>query len=384
MNQNEQALLKAIQQSLWNTKISFSEDTDWDAVVKEAEDQAITGIVIHAAPVNVQEKWKSKTGFVTATFIQILHLQERLYRLLKENDITMVVLKGTAAAIYYPNPAQRLMGDIDYLVPQESFERTTELLKANGYVIDEETESSRHIRVYQDGILFEQHRLFSYEGVDVEQYITEGLSHISTRTIFGSEFPMLPKLANGLVLLGHMVQHLKSGLGLRQVIDWMMYVDRELNDDSWNQAFQHAAVQSGLEQAAIVTTRMCQIYLGLTEEIQWCKNADPKLCEELMENLLSSGNFDRKRGKGASVESVSSGIARKGFFRYLQTTGESTWEAYHRHHWLKPFAWIYQMYRFAKKGVQAKRSRAQLMEDIKRGRSRKELLQKLKIGQPKE
>ena len=193
---------------------------------------------------------------------------------------------------------------------------------------------------------------------------------------------MLPKLVNGLVLLGHMVQHLKSGLGLRQVIDWMLYVDRELNDAFWNQAFETAAKDVGLNTVAIVITRMCQIYLGLSERIQWCQNADADLCAELMENLLSSGNFDRKRGKGSAVESVTSNITRIGLFRYLQTAGEYNWKAYHKHKWLRPFAWLYQIGRYAKQGFQAKRG-GQLSEDIARGRQRSELLKQLQIGQSK-
>ena len=38
MTQTEQILLQAIQKSLWNTDIDFPVDTNWDAVLKEAED----------------------------------------------------------------------------------------------------------------------------------------------------------------------------------------------------------------------------------------------------------------------------------------------------------------------------------------------------------
>ena len=197
--------------------------------------------------------------------------------------------------------------------------------------------------------------------------------------VFGTEFPMLPKLANGLVLLGHVAQHLKAGLGLRQVIDWMLYVKRELSDAYWKQSFEAAAKYVGLDTAAVAVTRLCQLYLGLTEDLQWCKGADAKICEELMESLLSSGNFDRKRGRGASVETVTSNIARKGLFRYLQTAGEHNWKAYQKHKWLKPFAWFYQICRYAKKGIQARRSGGQLKEDLARGKQRSELLKQLGI-----
>ena len=384
MNQTEQVLLQAIQKSLWNKDIMFPENTDWNAVLKEAEDQAVLGIVIGVVPADVQREWKGRASAVTASFVRILHYQEQLYKLLKENGIPMVILKGTAAAIYYPNPSQRTMGDIDYLVPSEYFEKAKELLSTNEYSIEDDPRAPRHMHIYKGGISFEQHRFFSSEGIDVERYVTEGVSQVVEEKIYGTKFPILPNLANGLVLLGHMAQHLKSGLGLRQVVDWMMFVNRELDDELWSNAFERATIETGLNQVAIVSTKMCQQYLGLSENIHWCKDADSELCAELMESLLSSGNFDRKRGKGSAVESVTSNIARKGLFRYLQTAGEYNWEAYHRHHWLKPFAWLFQIGRYAKKGFQAKRSRTQLKEDIERGRNRKELLKKLSIGQTNE
>lgn len=381
MNQTEQVLLQAIQKSLWSKDITFPEDTDWNAVLKEAEDQAVLGIVIGVAPEEYQKEWRGRVSHITAHFVRILHHQEQLYKLFKNNEIPMVVLKGAAAAIYYPTPSQRTMGDIDYLVPLVYFEKAKELLIAHGYAIDDDPRYERHIHVHKDGIFFEQHRFFSSEGIEVEQYVTEGLSQVVEEKIYGTAFPMLPKLANGLVLLGHMVQHLKSGLGLRQVVDWMMYVNREVDDAFWSQAFARAANKTGLEHVAITVTRMCQLYLGLSESIQWCKDADPELCAELMESLLSSGNFDRKRGRGTAIETVTSNIARKGLFRYLQIAGEHNWKAYHRHKWLKPFAWLYQIGRYAKQGFQAKRSGAQLKEDIERGKRRKELLKKMKLSE---
>ena len=384
MNSIQQVLFQGIQKSLWNANIMFPDNTDWDAVISEAEDQAVLGIVIGAAPEDVRERWRSKANLVTAHFVRILHYQEQLYRLLKEHGIPMVILKGTAAAIYYPNPSQRSMGDIDYLVPMEHFDRTKELLVENGYSIADDPRNPRHMHVYKGRVSFEQHRFFSSEGIDVELYITEGISHIHINKIYDREFPMLPKLANGFVLLGHMAQHLKTGLGLRQVIDWMMYVNSELDDAFWTLTFEKAAIDVGLDQVAIVATRMCQLYLGLSEDIHWCMDADPEACAALMDSLLSSGNFNRKRGNGTPIEVVVSNIGKKGLFRVLQTSGEKNWEAYHKHKWLKPFAWIYQGCRYVAKGIQTKRSGIQIKQDAQRGKQRKELLQKLKILANKE
>lgn len=379
MDHTEQVMLQAIRKSLWDTDIAFSEDTDWDAVLEGAFEQAVLGIVIGVAPEDVRKRWSGKAGLVTVNFVRILHCQEQLYKLLQENGIPMIVLKGTAAAIYYPNPSQRTMGDIDYLVPMEHFDAALTLLAENGYRIADDPKHSRHVHVYKDGISLEQHRFFSSEGIEVERYVTDGVPRATMQSIYGTIFPMLPKLANGIVLLGHMVQHLKKGLGLRQVIDWMMYVNRELDDAFWAQTFEKAAVEVGLKQVAVVATRMCQLYLGLSKDIRWCQDADSETCAELMDSLLSSGNFNRKRGEGTLIEVVASSIAKKGLFRVLQTFGEKNWKAYQKHKWLKPFAWLYQGCRYISKGLQTKRSGLQIREDVQRGKQRRDLLKKLNI-----
>lgn len=380
MNQTEQVLMQAIQKSLWNIDIVFPADTDWNAVLKEAEDQAVLGLVIDIAPKDVRDTWKSRAGAVTANFVRILHYQQQLCELFKANDIPLVILKGTAAAVYYPNPAQRSMGDIDYLVPEKYFDRAKALLSENGYSVEEDPRYARHIDVTKDSISFEQHRFFSDGEVEIEKFIKDGMTSIEEREIFGAKFPMLPRLANGLVLLGHMAHHLKTGLGLRQVIDWMMYVNSELTDAFWAETFEPAAKEAGLDKVAVIATGMCKKYLGLPAEIHWCEGAESELCSELMDSLLSSGNFDRKRGRGSAIETVTSNFARKGLFRYLQTAGEYNWKAYHKHKWLKPFAWAYQICRYIKQGIKAKRSNKQLFDDFDRGSKRAELLKKLKIN----
>lgn len=378
MNQTEQILLQAIQKSLWNKDIAFPEDTNWDAVLKEAESQSVLGIAIGSAPIDVQEKWKNKEGQNTAHFIRILHCQENLCRLLKENGIQMAILKGTAAAIYYPNPFQRTMGDIDFIIPKDLLESTRELLIRNEFIVDENHTYERHVGFLKDAISFEMHCYFS-DDVDIDPYIYEGLKHCKDASIYATSFSMLPRLENGLILLAHMAGHMRTGLGLRQVIDWMMYVNKEVDDNFWNNEFREILVQTGLYTLAITVTKVCQQYLGLSKSITWCEDADNDLCQKLVENLVSSGNFGRKRGSGRQVENAISNLRRGGFL-YLQHAGEFNWKAYHAHKWLKPFAWLYQMGRYIKQGVQTKRSHDQIMEDFKRGKTRSQLYDLLKIG----
>ena len=380
MNQTEQLLLGAIRKSIWNTDIVFPADTDWSAVLKEAGNQAVLGIVIGTAPKEFQKEWINRASGVTARFVRILNYQEQVYQLLSGENIPMVILKGTAAAIYYTNPSQRTMGDIDFLVPEDQFDRAAQVLQESGFEVEVDPHYSRHIDVKINGVLFEMHRYFSDGDVDIERFIKDDVTNPEIKQLYGVSFPMLPKLANGMVLLGHIVHHMRSGLGLRQIIDWMMFVDKELDDVFWTETFKTAASEAGLETVAVTVTRMCQLFLGLSDRIGWCRDADPELCTELMESILDSGNFGVKNEKGVLIEKTITNLKKDGF-RYLQKAGERNWEACQKHKWLKPLAWIYQIGRYLKQGLQTKRTQKQIIKDYERGNRRVELLKKLKIGQ---
>lgn len=376
----EETLLSLIRISLFGSSEIALDGIDWDEVISEAQLQSVAGLISNALPMPIRDQGRKYLYQNTSTYSHILYAQRKLLDMFENAGIPLVILKGFAAAIYYPVPALRSMGDIDFLVPQERFADAVSLMESNGYVTTQKGDvpKERHVGFVKDRILFELHHHFSYTDLDIEEYLLEGLKHLEIQTIDNSPFPMLPKLANGLVLLAHMRAHLQSGLGLRQVIDWMMYVDKVLDDVFWEREFKKAAQEVGLEKLAIVTTHMCQMYLGLSERITWSNSAEENLCSRLMDSLLSSGNFGRKIGDSYNTETVGTFIRKEGFFHYLQRAGECNWEAYKQHHWLKPFCWVYQTARYCRKGLKANRGR-ELVGGINRSKKRYELLRELNI-----
>ena len=92
---------------------------------------------------------------IMANGIQVRYGQQKLIRLLKDHQIPFVILKGTAAAYYYPNPDYRAMGDIDFMVREEDFLPTITLLEQNGYIHSHDHEDNdRHESFEKDGIHF--------------------------------------------------------------------------------------------------------------------------------------------------------------------------------------------------------------------------------------
>lgn len=373
---NQIALLELLKASLFGIETALPDNVDWDAVLAEAKAQTVVALAAKAVPAEYASQWQNYALQSQAQFVRVMHGQMQLVNLFEQAGIPLVILKGTAAAVYYPEPMKRVMGDIDFLVPPDRFVEALCLMEENGY--RQVSNGERHAELKKSGIEYELHHRFSQNDLDIEDVVIDGLNHRDWATIGNQRFPMLPKLSNGLVLLDHLRHHLKTGLGLRQVIDWMMYVNRELDDSFWEDEFCEVAEEKGLDTLAKTATRLCQIYLGLPETITWCSDADEGLCSQLLDMLFSSGNFGRKSGEQGHIEAVGARIRNIGLFRYLQITGEASWEAYKRHRFLKPFCWIYRGFQLVKIGMNTKRG-VRIAGDLERSGDRYELLKKLGV-----
>ena len=380
MNIEEAALLSLIKKSQFGVEDTINwTEVDMNALYNEAFDQSVLGIIASEIPDEyVTQKFVDAKHRQKASYILYCHSQDELKKILDDACIPFIILKGNASAISYADPTCRMMGDIDILVPQDLYDKTKDILSSAGY--EKGYDNGRHCGFKKEKTSIEVHHHFShFEEYDFESYIIDGLNLRELVLVDGHEFPMLPKLANGIVLLDHFRRHLQSSVGLRQTVDWMMYVYRNLDDDYWNSEFKAILEEKGLVKFVVTLTRMCQIYMGLPDTITWCAEADADLAKRLMENIFISGNFGKKNKAGYKVERVKVGFKHEGMFHALQRVGENTWDAYQKHHWLKPFCWIYQSFRFAKKFIKAGRTPSEFKDDMYRCDERYELLKELNI-----
>lgn len=390
-----QALFDIVKASLWNTPCELPDSADLNVLHEEMHMQAIAALPDGwvkqsvSLPPALAEKWKKENMRQIMFFLRILYLQDALINLLETEGLHPVILKGCAAAVAYPQPELRAMGDVDILVPLEEFDRCLQIMTAHGYTIPvEEHFKGYHVNLRKDGIHFElHHRPAGVEdnqrGEYLMQVITQGFQSIAKREVSECTVPMLPPLQNGMVLLLHIEKHLKEGLGLRQIIDWMMFAHNHLDDDTWKNAYQTVFAKGGLEELAMTVTRMCQIYLGLsTEKITWCAKADRKLCDSLMEYIMEQGNFgvkERKTGHGANVLSRN-GIGMD-FIKNLQRNGERNWKVLEKYPNLRCFAWTYQICHYVYSAFFRENAITRTWQDFKTSTKRKHLLKKLGMYQ---
>ncbi|MBQ7172945.1 MAG: nucleotidyltransferase family protein [Clostridia bacterium] len=380
MNNTESALLALLKTALFGAPSELPEDLDWAALLAEAKAQTVVPLVFSALPKEQAAAWLSDASQAKAHFMRALYEQTKLVSLFEKEGIPFVILKGCAAAIYYPTPSARTMGDVDILVGKGSFDRAFALLKENGYKYNTDYGDGRDYSFLSGGVVFELHKRYSDERNDIEEILQNGIEKAETATLYGNAFPMLPKAVNGLVLLDHIRHHLYGGLGIRQIIDFMLFVHSIPEEGEFAASYLPLFESCGLGRLARVVTKMCKTDFGLPTPCAWCDDADDATAKELLETLLAGGNFGRKDPyEYKPMRELSIGIKQNGFFRTLQKAGVANCKAFQKHKILRPFAWIYQLFRYAGKGIASLFRGEKLRKEADEGKEKADFYRRLGI-----
>ena len=278
---------------------------NWLEILRESVNQTIPAMVIDGLdeikeyiPKQLYMAWMQYSFNVINSNERINQGQRELIELLNSNDIPYVILKGMSASYNYFKPELRSLGDIDFLIKPEDKERTKKILSDNEYIEDEE-ENSHHAGFKKNKNVIEMH--FEITGIPygkpgdvIRDYVSDIVETAEKITIETNEFNVPSAKMQGIVYLLHMIRHLiKVGIGLRHLCDWAAFVDKQLNDEVWESHYKSVLESCGLLDFTLAFTWTCVKYLGLPEKA-WMKPVDDETCENIIDDILKSGNFGRK------------------------------------------------------------------------------------------
>lgn len=378
---NNQRIEKALLDLISAEFTDSSGNIDWNSTFLSAKKHAVIGITSDVLPDSIPEKTMNKWFTYAAKQLQVFHsvlyVQNRMTKILNKAEIGFVILKGVSVAAYYSCPEKRSMADIDLAVLPEDFERAQTTLSDAGFEVKERRDvTSRHSVLLKSGIHIELHHHFSHESDDdapIDAFIRNGIKNAGQCELYGYAFPVLPPVENGLVILYHISRQLYMGVGLRNIVDWCEYV-RNMPSGFWENGFEEAAKECGLDKFAAVLTGVCVKYLGLSDEgLDWCAQ-DCDGCELLIKDCMAAGNDGFSEVSSSMMTKSSVKMKRKGVFKYLQEAGLYNWKYAHRHKWVRPFAWIYQLFRCI---IKLFKNRKNIKNEIGISNERAELLKKV-------
>lgn len=375
---DNEAVFALIRISLWQEAIPMPDETDWQYLYDFFDTHALLALPADhlkelGVPEEIYARWKKEIYRYVCHNGLITQVQDKVVGCLR--GIPVAVIKGTSAARYYPVPDYRTLGDVDLLVKPEDYDDAAKKIKAAGYAEvtgRSEKKTGRHRSFSENNIRVELHRHFSVDR------LPEKVKTLDERLLCAlkPDDPVLPDELNGLIILTHVAQHMESGIGLRQIIDWMLFVDKYLDDAHWENGFCALTESVGLTKFAKYVTRMCQLYLGLSDGITWCLGGvENTFCDAMMDYILSCGNFGTSR---SFLES--DGVSRLPepghpirFLRHLQLHGERNWKTLRKHPGLKPFAWLYQLCRYIRLAIKERVGIGKAKEIFRESKKRKDL-----------
>lgn len=318
MTIEEKVLLKLLAGTINNTSVELTEEeknVNWNIVFKESIAQTIALPIFEAAsqqrdvmPSSIYSKWELIACTITANNVRVEENQQEMVDILNKNGYRYAIIKGEAAAAYYRKPEMRQLGDVDFLIDPEQKDQVRAVFEANGFEVSMDTHIC-HLVLKKPGSHLEMH--FEPAGVPngkAGELVRDALKKAVYTTIEAESslgrFAILRESLHALVLLLHMQHHiLNEGIGLRHLCDWACFIKRTSKKPFWTEELIPLLREIGLWKFTLVITEMCCRYLEVEYPV-WLDDEDPEICEQMLMDIMESGNFggkDKARAQSATL-----------------------------------------------------------------------------------
>lgn len=316
MNIHESVFIELLRTGMWGTTPNVPKDfNDWDSVVKLAKSQAVLGIVGNVllsdvtlskkVPQDLQMKVKQFVmssvmvhNLLNRTLVQVV---ERL----RSAGIETVLLKGQGLARNYPKPELRQCGDIDLYVGVEHASQVYDLLAPLSLKIEgkEHLEVGKHFNLTMPGgVEIEVHRF-------TQRYYTKTFDRVyqvasdrgTTKNIVSIDFSGTKVNTpaddfNAFFVFSHMFHHyLTSGVGLRQISDWMMFLHQRKDELDLERLHQLLVDMDMMKPWKAFGCLLVDVLGMPEEEFPFFDRSQEDKCDKILRCVLDEGNFGKER-----------------------------------------------------------------------------------------
>jgi len=215
----------------------------------------------------------------------------RLAAFYHRHGFPMMLLKGYGLSLSYPVPSHRPFGDIDIWLYGRQPEADRVVARELGLRIDEDKE--HHTTFLFDGIVVENHYdLVNNETHSSNRRIEQPLKRFAAQPGESVELggvPVgLPSVPfNALFLLRHAAVHFAAvNIGLRHVLDWYVFIERNAGKIGWEELYALAR-EANMDRFLGCLNAICVEDLGLDPSLLPPFTVDPKLKERVLNEILS-------------------------------------------------------------------------------------------------
>ncbi|SET11689.1 nucleotidyltransferase family protein [Prevotella sp. kh1p2] len=222
-----------------------------------------------------------------------------------------LLLKGQGAAVNYAMPLHRQPGDIDLFFPQDDdYQQAKLLLEQVSDRVGGEKSGRKHSDYDCAGFVVELHgdihssicRQCDKHLMDWAKRRIEPIQKLSITeaAISGkpSEILIASDNFNVLFIFIHLLNHfMNGGIGLRQISDWMMYMDKNYTKIN-TKLLEEDINMLGVRKFWCLFAVLAVEFLGFPKHhMPFYETGQEEKAMQLMENVLSTGNFGARQKK---------------------------------------------------------------------------------------
>lgn len=392
--EKQRTLCHLLGKNLFGEDFAHEKETDWNGVYEESVRQTVAALAFSGyrqLPMDVKLKQSIMETYngCLYQYIQNCTYHSYLDYLMKENNLSYVVLKGVASALYYPQPELRQMGDVDFLIEKGDIEKASCVLEKDGFHPWEEDHIC-HIVFRKERMHYEMH--FEPAGVPggaAGEKIRSYLADIqeTAREVHDDAFSYVvpDEFHHGLVQLLHMQHHLLSeGIGLRHLCDWAVFV-HSFGKGEFEKMFREKLEAVGLWQFARIISLTAHLGLGLPQQ-NWM-GKEKNLAADLLSDILCGGNFgnkdDQRMYEGMFISNRGKdGVRHTRFGQFIRTLNQvvyTHWPISRRIRLLLPPGWFFFGIRQIIRMATGKRRKVDFLKSYRKSMGRKELYRQLKL-----
>lgn len=314
---NYQVFLELLRAGLWEVSPDlslFDSAIDWRQVLEIAGEQTVLGVVTDAVALIPKEK-QGERPVMMQFFARTMGLEDDnrqmnrfapyLMTQLEKKGVASLLLKGAGVAACYRQPLHRVVGDIDLLIVDDGqYQKAKGLMARIADHIEEEDEVRKHSAFSYKGMTIEIHGDFRFSINEQCRRNTQSWKEkrISKQPRRMTEGPLkgaslLPVQFDAVFIFAHMLGHYlgAGGVGLRQVSDWMMFLNRYLEEINTEILIDDLELL-GIKRYWEVFGAMAVDELGYPKErMPLYDERYSKKGRMVLRNIFKTGNFGAKQ-----------------------------------------------------------------------------------------
>lgn len=277
----------------WEDFESFAFQQGSTAVVMDALDilSANDCEIIKSLPQRKRLEWIGNVlNNYETRYDAYIKAMSSLARFYNENGYRMMLLKGYACGLNWPNPKHRPYGDIDIWLFGNQASADETIKKERGIKVD--TSHHHHTTFEWDGFLIENH----YDFVNTKDLKTSrsmekifnelGMNDSYSIDIEGERVYLPSPDLHALFLIRHLALHFASvSINLRQMIDWGFFVEKHTGEINWSWLCDTLKKYHMMDFFNCINA-ICVGDLGFSARIFPNVQFDPSLKDKMVKDIL--------------------------------------------------------------------------------------------------